>query len=349
VKFVLKRGRLLGSLLGVASLLAFALPVAAEAPAAVPADGVEVAGKPMKVTITVSDSGFDKTDYTVYKYESPYKDYVTIVNAGALTHTATLVPGQNAAWMFTCFPSCDRKSTNDRKGKQYGIFDTGGLTAGEDVSGAFINTGTYRFTSATDCMNGNKTPGFDCTPVTIHVKSFDSGSLADAVNGTAMLAPTRDNLSKCVSYRPMSDGGPALCFQSGWTAGRIAGSEKHPLSGNVTVHIDDVNGYDPAQVFVTPDTTVTWVNDSKSRAHSITKNGPLSDRYNGFDPLESPGIGPGESWSYVPCSAASLKICKHDFQYQENTAVYQIPWNWAGAHGSDAVAFVGEVTVVAPR
>jgi plastocyanin len=303
------------------------------------------------ITIHISDTGFDKKEYTVKHFETPVKEHLAFVNDGTMVHNATLVPGttpgKDGLWSFTCFPVC----TNDgQRFKKTISFDTGGIAPGDTKAGSFISSGDKFITSATDCLYGNRTPGFDCTPVVIHVKSVDTGSLNDQLNGTALLPPTPDNLSKCVHFVDPHDGAPPACWQLGWTPGNIGGSKAAPLSGNVVVKIDDVNGYDPAQVFITPDSSVTWVNTSCCRVHELYKSGSGSGTYNGFQFFDSGGIGPGQSWTYQPCTPSTLNICKTDFQYQSNAETEISDPAWSGqANQSTGFAFSGEVTVVVPK
>ncbi len=322
-----------------------------------------------QVTITITDSGFDQQSYSVAKYESPFKDMIHIINNGTQVHTVTAMPGQIAPWSPTCFPVCTQiPLTSKNKNKGQINFDTGGLAPGQQVDGGLVNSGTVMFTSATDCLFGNNNPSFNCTPASIKVKSYDSGSgstnlgtsdiphsLADTLPGTNLLPPTPDNINggKCAALVTPQDGAPALCYnkngetlagQSG--AGALGGSAKSPLSGNVTVTIDDVKGFDPAWVWVTPGTSITWVNNG-ARVHALTKGSTGSDAYNGYDPLESPGLAPGQSWTYNACGDPT--VCKTDYNYQSGEELGLIDPTISGFIGKQLPVFVGEVTVVIPK
>src|SRR5581483_2274886 len=277
-----------GAVLTLGLLLVPQVGLAADAPPA--SSDAAASAKPKasptpsnQLTVVITDSGFDKQSYSVAKYESPFKDQIHFVNQGTQVHTATLVPEQYEPFGFTCFPVCVRSPlAKSNKNKGQVNFDTGGLAPGESVDGGFVNSGTFYLTSATDCLYGNNNPSFNCTPVAIKVKSYDTGSgtenlgtsdtphsLADTLPGTNLLPPTPDNIKagKCAGLVTPSDGGPALCYnRDGVTmagqpgAGALGGSAKDPLSGEVTINIDDVTGYDPAWVWVTPGTRITWVN-----------------------------------------------------------------------------------------
>jgi plastocyanin len=55
--------------------------------------------------------------------------------------------------------------------------DTGGLATNQSKSFVLSALGTYEFSSATDCLNGNKNAQFDCsTPNTITVTSAPVGA-----------------------------------------------------------------------------------------------------------------------------------------------------------------------------
>ena len=90
--------------------------------------------------VAVTDSGFNPASVTV-----PVGGTVTWTDSGANVHTATSTGGIQTP------------------------FDSGGLSAGQAYSFTFTVPGTYQVASATDCLNGNSTPGFNCTPATVNV------------------------------------------------------------------------------------------------------------------------------------------------------------------------------------
>jgi len=70
---------------------------------------------------------------------------VTWTNIGSLVHTATGVEASGAK------------------------LDSGGLAAGQSYSLALFDPGTYRYTSAPDCLGASNGSGFDCSGASIKV------------------------------------------------------------------------------------------------------------------------------------------------------------------------------------
>ncbi|HLG69624.1 MAG TPA: hypothetical protein VK009_04280, partial [Chloroflexota bacterium] len=93
--------------------------------------------------VNITDAGFDPANVTVALEGS-----VMFTNAGSRIHTAT------------------SEGYNGWKG-----FDSGGLAPSQAFSVGFAQPGTSSFTSSPDCLNGNSTPGFNCTPGTITVST----------------------------------------------------------------------------------------------------------------------------------------------------------------------------------
>lgn len=83
-------------------------------------------------TIQITDSGFVPDQVTVKA-----GDAIQWVNDGTKVHTATALTGAPR-------------------------FDTGGLASHQTAKVAFSAPGTYVYSSATDCLNGNHDPGFTC-------------------------------------------------------------------------------------------------------------------------------------------------------------------------------------------
>ncbi|HLY67619.1 MAG TPA: hypothetical protein VKU60_18925, partial [Chloroflexota bacterium] len=84
------------------------------------------------------------------------------------------------------------------------------------------------------------------------------------------------------------------------------GSVAKPLSGNVTVHIfgKDANGnacpgYCPSTVYVTPGTTVTWINDDPNDIHQVRQRSSNATNPDTIHPLDSNGLGTGQSYAYT--------------------------------------------------
>lgn len=201
---------------------------ASSAPPTAPTGAVE-----QNATVNLLDTGISPASVTIAVGGS-----VNFVDKGSNVHTATSTGGGNPL-----------------------PFDTGGLGAGQNSSVGFGAAGTYTYTSSTDCLNGNSTPGFNCGPFSITV-----------TNAPAAPAPA--------APAPAASAPPAT------SAAAPATSQATTL----TVNIMD-NGYDPNAVSVKVGSTVTWVNKGTS-VHTVTSNP-------GYIPtFDSGGLAPGQSFSY---------------------------------------------------
>src|SRR5438128_9620998 len=118
------------------SLMLWPLAAPAPAMAAIPTEGAGV---------NISDAKIDPPSVTIFTGTQ-----VGFTNVGSKLHTATQTGGP--------IP-----------------FDTGGLDPNRNTGITFGLPGTYTYTSATDCLGGNNTPGFACGPYTIVV--VDRGSV----------------------------------------------------------------------------------------------------------------------------------------------------------------------------
>src|SRR5438477_73767 len=120
---------------------------------------------PRNLTITITDGGFDQQAYAVGTAPSSGGDtgLVTIVNKGSTTHTATQMPGVPFKVGLGDINFFAGQTTNIKD------FDTGGIGPGQSVTVGVPFPGSYQFTSATDCLNGNHAPRFNCSPVAISV------------------------------------------------------------------------------------------------------------------------------------------------------------------------------------
>jgi plastocyanin len=163
-------------------------------------------GPPQSVTINITKSGFDPPVATVALGGS-----VTWVNMdNTATHTVTTTGGGNAQ-----------------------TFDSGGLGPGLSSSVTFAIQGAYTYTSATDCLNGNKT-SFSCATYQIVVSGQQS-----------VLAPA-----------------PAAGASGATGGAAVAGT---------AVTIDDVNGFNPPVLAIHPGQTVTWTNNG-TQVHTVVSN-----------------------------------------------------------------------------
>ncbi|MDE3075695.1 MAG: hypothetical protein KGJ86_09705, partial [Chloroflexota bacterium] len=174
----LRRAATIGSTLGMLAL------------AATPAVSLAAAPPPFHADAFISDSGFDKTTYSVGAFVGTNNTGdITFHNTGTIVHTATFVPGTSGfgvaiedrvdaagnhqtCWITGKFgpQGCQTIST----------FDTGGIDPGGSVTMGIhwynppASTNQFTLTSATDCLHGNKSSTFNCTPITVNV-SFNPG------------------------------------------------------------------------------------------------------------------------------------------------------------------------------
>jgi plastocyanin len=289
------------SLTSAALLLMAAVPQAALA---------EKAGA-RSATVIVNDQGFDKPLYTIGDGGGTHdadKPSVTFVNQGTKVHAVKTVPGtldqgvqfayaKDAAGQTTL--SCWVDSGCPTGGYAE-VLDTGGIPPGGSITFGFdpLDLPTdYIITSATDCLFGNHTPDFNCTPAKIHVSDNIKGlsPLSHSLKGSWIL-PVGDPGCRTDVAPVTPTIGPPFCYAKYGHSGRVEGSAKHPLNG-ATIHITDF-GYDPAEVYVTVGSTVTWINTGK-RVHSVKEGGGSTQGADDFHLMLSPGLGPGESYSYT--------------------------------------------------
>lgn len=234
------------------------------------------------LTINISDSGFDQPSYTVATTPSGEAGIVTIVNRGSVTHTATEMPGAPFKVGIGQINFFAGQSTNITD------FDTGGLGPGQNIVVGVPYPGTYYFTSATDCLNGNKSPRFNCTPAAINVVAAPTAAMVgSAVNATGNCART------VIADTP---GQPAVCVGQDRLPGQTAGSPTQPV-GNTTIGIDDVAGYQPSVVYLKVGSTITWTNNGQ-KSHGVSqKVGTAAP--DGFHPLDAGALDPNRSYSYT--------------------------------------------------
>ena len=181
------------------------------------------------VVVNVDDRGFDPSTIAI-----PVGGSVTWIEKGLNVHTATSIGGAPQA------------------------FSTGGFGAFQSVSLTFDTPGTYPYTSATDCLNGNNMPGFVCG--VYYVLVVPPGGTAPAVGQVTL--PT-----------PVSNPQPVATT----------------LPSN-SVTITDT-GISPASVTVQQGSSVTWTNNG-SQVHTATTNGVAAAAF------DSGGLAPGQSSQY---------------------------------------------------
>jgi hypothetical protein len=255
---------------------------------------------PRAITVTITDAGFDKTEYSAGYSGSTADDgaVITFVNKGTTVHSAQTVPG--AADLGATFGS----ATDGNGGlipcwsplpcSKLGATNTGGITPGGSVTLGFqvIQAGAdYTLTSGPDCMFGNSTPGFNCAPITLHLVPIASRSPISGTMGGSVIRTAGD--SSCDPAINVPD--PSICFSDIRDPGTILGSPTKPV-GDTTVTITDTM-FDPTTLYVKDGSTVTWINKG-TLVHSLNQKPFTSAPYNGFDFIGPIGLGPGESFSY---------------------------------------------------
>ena len=221
------------------TLLAVILPLAGLLPAYAAGDQAV-----HDAVVNVDDTGFSPATVTIVAGGS-----VTWVEKGFFVHTATSLGGAPQT------------------------FSTGGIGPFGSVSLTFSTPGTYGYTSATDCLNGNNMPRFNCGAVYTVVVEPPGAPFANATPIPFGVTPT-----------------PA------------------PALPNATVTITD-HGVTPATITVPVDGVVTWVNNG-SVVHTATTNGqaPLAFDSGGLAPGQSVALAMPLPGSYMYSSATD---CMH--------------------------------------
>jgi|GEM_PF-6487816 plastocyanin len=234
------------------------------------------------LTMVITDGGFDQQSYVIGTTTNSAGDtgLLTIVNKGKQTHTATQLPGSPFKVGIGQINFFAGETTNIKD------FDTGGLGPGQSITVGVPYPGTYRLSSATDCLNGNRTPGFNCEPVTISVVAVPAGPVV----GSAV--SPGGSCARLVVH----EGTPTLCVGQDRLPGQVAGSSTQGV-GDVTVTIDDVAGYQPSIVYLKAGSSITWVNKG-SKYHGVKQKigTPAPD---GFHALDAGALDPGESYKYT--------------------------------------------------
>jgi plastocyanin len=182
------------------------------------------------VAVDANDAGFNPPSVTI-----PVGGSVTWIEKGINIHTATSLGGAPQQ------------------------FSTGGFGSFQSVSLTFNTAGTYGYTSATDCLNGNNMPRFTCGIYYV------------------IVVPPGANPSKLPP--------PAIPAANPPPPGQATPAPA-AIPANA-VAISDA-GVSPAAVTIAAGGAVTWTN-SGNQVHTATSTGTVPM---GFD---SGGMGPGQS------------------------------------------------------
>lgn len=267
----------------------------------VPQAVMGAAPPPRDLTITITDTGFDKSEYSVGYSGATTDDgaVVTFLNKGTTVHTAQTVPG--ASDLGATFASATTPDGGNipcwspLPCSKLRATDTGGIAPnGGTVKLSFqvIQSGaTYTLTSGPDCLFGNSTPGFSCAPITLHLVPIAARSPISGTMGGSVIRVAGDK--SCDPAIPVPD--PSICFSDIRDPGTILGSPTKPV-GDTTVVMTDT-GFDPTTLYVKDGSTVTWVNKG-NLVHSLSQKPFNSAPYNGFDFIGPVGLGPGETFTY---------------------------------------------------
>ncbi|MHB8619138.1 MAG: hypothetical protein ACYDAG_06145, partial [Chloroflexota bacterium] len=195
--------------------------------------------------VTITDSGFSPANLTV-----PLGSTVTWVNQGTDVHTATTVPGSGGT-----------------------AFDTGGLSPNQSASVTFPTAGAFIYSSATDCLNGNKNAGFNCADS--YIITVGLAQPAAATQPAAVPQPLPASTSPTVPPVPVASTIPTAA----------------PAT-NTTITIDDAQGFQPSTLNITVGQTVTWENTG-TIVHTATS---VPGDPQGFD---SGGLSHGQRFSFT--------------------------------------------------
>jgi plastocyanin len=294
------------------------------------------------IVVNISDTGFEKDAYTVLTTlgMSGKSDIGTVEfkNTGTKVHTATAING--TGYLRVAEPNYER--CNKRTCNSDGPLDTGGIAPGQSVVVALQYTGSVQLTSSTDCPPfqvvrfGTPASGFDCVPVNLTVKPTALSNILNSSMEGTIHHNADGSLSKVRTFNS------------------IKGAPNKPLTGNVTVTIDDEDGYDPTTLYITTGTTVTWVNKPSNKlVHAVRARVPPAPNPDKIHLLWS-SIAPGETYSYY-FDCAPDPGCTKDGGY--NTKVYSliatdwIPNNVNGSstsNGYDSRFVMRIVTIKAP-
>ena len=255
------------------------------APAPAPAAAADSAPA-RQVAVTITDSGFDQAAYNVSTshLDPSAVGIITITNRGTTVHTATRSPGSTPFKVgFGTINFFAGQTTN------LVDFDSGGIAPGQSVSYGLPYPGSYQFTSATDCLNGNKNPRFNCNPVALQV--------SDAASPTAPVAGAAIDQSSLTCVKTLlQPGTPELCLTQSRQPGQTLGSPTAGV-GNTTVTVDDEGGFHPSVIYLKAGSTITWVNKGQQTHDVVQATGAAAP--DGYHPLDSGVMPPGASFRYT--------------------------------------------------
>jgi plastocyanin len=135
---------------------------------------------------------------------------------------------------------------------------------------------TWTFTSAPDCISGDRpNPStFNCQPVSVKLSgspktiTYPWGSAS--VYGSTFDSP--DNPDCALGSTVIPSSGTATCLVPYRHFITAQGTTAKPLD-DVTISVDDVQGYQPTFAWVKMGATITWINKGRN-AHTLTNIAP---------------------------------------------------------------------------
>jgi plastocyanin len=213
---------------------------------------------------------------------------VTITDTGMTPDTVYLAVGGNVTFQNQS-PTAVHTATST-VGGAFAPFDTGGLGPGGIVNIGFNQPATYTFTSAVDCLGGQRTPKFNCGPYNIIVSNSPPPAATAIPAAVAPSANTNISIDEANGFQPGN-----LTIKAGqtvtWTN---KGGQVHsvvseivqtPIGLQPTVSGLDSGGLAPGQSFSFTFTTPGTFNYHSSTEPTYTQskfaNAVISYQYNG--------------------------------------------------------------------
>jgi plastocyanin len=278
---------------------------------------------PLNATVYITDQGFYPKVVNVGQGSGSNAGILTFINKGTVVHSATELLS-SLGQKVTAAGGVSVNGEFNGVGSQGNSFNTGGIGPGQSITVGFQGTDAdYSYSSYPDCIAGDRPPttAFDCKSANVvHVTDYQGDqSLAKSVPGT-MVAPPDTDPTQCVEKRNQQtidqNGAPTgtaiLCILDHRIRAKSKGNDQKPLTGNVDVTIDDINGFLPGKVTVTAGTTVTWTNKGQI-AHSVYYKPAVwaNASSNGRNIVDSGVLYPGQSFSYtfpIPLTSSATII-----------------------------------------
>ncbi|GEM_PF-1164294 len=171
---------------------------------------------------------------------APASASVTITDSGINPETVNVAAGGTVTWT--------NQGSNVHTATSTGLqplFDTGGLSNGQSATLTMSNSGSYTYSSATDCLNGNSNPGFACSH-TYTVNVIGAPGQAAPTPVTTSSGNVTVTIDDSGGFQPAS-----LVIRAGQTVTWInRGSQTHSVVSNPGIIPSfDSGGLGPGQTF----------------------------------------------------------------------------------------------------